>query len=92
MCFGSLILADSASCGHFQFLLLENIEFWHCSLLVGERCKLPAYHSLEGFQHIGIFQLFEVKLESCVFWLADFFQAKAEGHHQQVVITSNVCS
>ena len=31
----------------------------------GERCKFPAYHSLEGFQHIGIFQLFEVKLESC---------------------------
>ena len=39
----------------------------------GERCKPPAYHSLEGFQHVGIFQLFEVKLESCVFWLADFF-------------------
>ena len=58
----------------------------------GERRKPPAYHSLEGFQHVGIFQLFEVKLESCVFWLADFFQAKAEGHHQQVMITSNVCS
>ena len=47
----------------------------------GERYKLPAYHSLEGFQHIGIFQLFEVKLESCVFWLADSFQVKLEGHH-----------
>ena len=58
----------------------------------GERCKPPAYHSLEAFQHIGIFQLFKVKLESCVFWLADFFQAKAEGHHQQVVITSDVFS
>ena len=58
----------------------------------GERCKPPAYHGLEGFQHVEIFQLFEVKLESCVFWLADFFQAKAEGHHQQVVITSKVCS
>ena len=57
----------------------------------GERCTLPAYHSL-GFHHIRIFQLFEVKLESCVFWLAGFLQAKAEGHHQQVVITSNVCS
>ena len=54
--------------------------------------NLFAYHNLEGFLHVGIFQLFEVKLESCVFWLADFFQAKAEGHHQQVVITSNVCS
>ena len=37
---------------------------------------------LEGFQHIGIFQLFEVKLESCVFWLADSFQMKVESHHQ----------
>ena len=27
------------------------------------------YYSLEGFQHIGIFQPFEVKLESSVFWL-----------------------
>ena len=46
----------------------------------------PAYRSLEGFQHVGILQLFEVKLEFCVFWLADFFflQAKAEGHHQPI--------
>ena len=58
----------------------------------GERCKLPAHHSLEGFHHIRIFQLFEVRLESCVFWLADSSQAKVEGHHQQVVVTSNVCS
>ena len=57
----------------------------------GERCKLPAYHSLEGFQHIRIFQLFEVRLESCVFWPDDSFQAKVEGHHQQVVVTSDVC-
>ena len=42
----------------------------------GERCKPPAYHSLEGFQHIEIFQLFEVRLESCVFWLADFFSGE----------------
>ena len=39
----------------------------------GERNKLPAYLSLVGFQHIEIFQLFEVKLEFCVFWLADSF-------------------
>ena len=25
-----------------------------------ERCNSPAYHSLEGFQHVGIFQLFQV--------------------------------
>ena len=58
----------------------------------GEKCKLLVYHSLEGFQHIGIFQLFKVKLESCVFCRADSFQAKVEGHHQQAMVTSNVCS
>ena len=54
--------------------------------------KLPAYLSLEGFQHIGIFQLFEVKFESCVFWLAISFQMKVEGHHHQLVVTSSVYS
>ena len=46
-----------------------------CIVIVpdGERCKLPTYHNLEGFQHTGIFQLFEVELESFVFWLADSF-------------------
>ena len=52
-------------------------------------------------------QLFEVKLESCVFWIAGccllfafllllllfcFFQTTVEGHYQQVVAISNVCS
>ena len=31
----------------------------------GESCKLLTCHSWEGFQHIRIFELFEVKLESC---------------------------
>ena len=26
-----------------------------------------------------------------MFWLVDSFQAKVEGHHQKVVVTSNVC-
>ena len=60
-------------------------------ILDGGRCKLPTYQSLEGFQHSGIFQLFKVKLASCVFWLADSFQMEFECHHQQVVVTCNVC-
>ena len=82
--------------GCFSHCCVEGGDHWiYVFIFVaydGERCKPPVYYSLEGFQHVGIFQIFEVKLESCVFWLADFFQAKAEGHHQQVVITSNVCS
>ena len=57
----------------------------------GERCILPAYHSFEGSQHVGIFQLFGVKLESCVFCLADSFQTKVGGRHQQVMVSSNAC-
>ena len=82
--------------GCFSHCCVEGGDHWVCVCIFvardDDRCKLPAYHSLEGFQHIGILQLFEVKLESCVFRLADLFQAKAEDHHQQVMITSNVCS
>ena len=82
--------------GSFSHYCVEGGDHWvHVCIFIvhdGDRCKVPAYHTLEGFQHIGIFQLFKVKLESCVFWLADFFQTKVEGHHQQVVVTSNVCS
>ena len=74
--------------GCFSHCCVEDGDHWiyACIFIAhdGERCKPPTYHSLEGFQQVGIFQLFEVKLESYVFWLADFFQAKAEGHHQQV--------
>ena len=59
--------------------------------LVAAGKELASDTEMEGFQLIRIFQLFEVKLESCVFWLADSFQKKMEGHHQQVVVTSNVC-
>ena len=36
------------------------IHFWIFVIYDGERCKLPAYHILEGFQHIWIFKLFEL--------------------------------
>ena len=55
----------------------------------GEGFKLPAYHSLEGFKHIMVFQLFEVKLESCVFWLVDSFPATVEGNHLHFASSSS---
>ena len=82
--------------GCFSHCCVEGGDHWlYVCIFVahdGERYKPPAYHSFEGFQQMGSFSFSRSKLESCVFWLADFFQAKAEGHHQQVVITSNVCS
>ena len=77
-------------------LRFEDGDHWiHACIFIihdGERCKLSACHNLEGFQHIGIFQRFEVELEACAFWLADSFQTKVEGHHQQAMVSSNVCS
>ena len=63
--------------GCFSHCCVEGGDHWiYVCIFVAhdsERCKPSAYHSLEGFQQFGIFQLFKVKLESCVFWLADFF-------------------
>ena len=53
--------------------------------------NFPPIDSLEGFQRIGISQLFEVKLQSCVFWLADPFQTKVEGLHQQEQAQCALC-
>ena len=82
--------------GCFSHCCVEVGDHWTYVCIVvaydDERRTLTAYDSLEGFRHVGIFQLFEVKLESCVFWLADFFSGEGGGHHQQVLIISNVCS
>ena len=41
---------------------------------------------------LGSFSFSRSNLSLVCFWLADSFQAKVEGHHQQVRVTSNVCS
>ena len=64
--------------GCFNHCCVEGGDHWMyvCIFVAhdGERCKPPAYHSLEGFQHVGIFQLSEVKLESCVLACWFFFR------------------
>ena len=69
--------------GCFSHCCVEGGDHWiyGCIFVAhdGERCKPPAYHSLEGFQQVGIFQLFEVKFESYVFWLAFFFSSGKGG-------------
>ena len=51
VCFVLLIFLDeggrslSASCGHFQCLLLENLVFWHCSLLIRSASPLACNQS-----------------------------------------------
>ena len=71
----TLFTKDLTGC--LSHCCVEGGDHWiHVCIFIihdGERCKLPAYHSLEGFQHVGIFQLFE---ESYVFWLADFFSGE----------------
>ena len=68
----TMFAKDLIGCFSHCCVCVEGGDHWIqvCVFIVhdGERCKLPAYHSLQGFQHIGIFQLFEIKLEFCVFW------------------------
>ena len=65
-CFSHCCVEGGDHCIHVCIFTVHDCEW----------CKLPAYHSLERFQHNGIFRLFEVKLESCVFWLADSFRQR----------------
>ena len=90
----TMFAKDLTGCFNYCCVECGDHSIHVCVFIVhdGKRCKLPTYHSLEGFQNIGIFQLFEVKLASCVLWLADSFQAKVEGHHRQVMAASSVCS
>ena len=74
-----------------KVVIIESMSVFSLLMMV-RGAKPSAYHSLEGFQYVVVFQLFKVKLESCVFWLADSFQTKVEGPDQQVMIASNVYS
>ena len=55
-------------------------------------CKFSTYHCFECFCYIRIFKFLDVKFDSCWLWFADPLQANVEGCHQQVVITSDICS
>ena len=49
--------------GCFSHCCVEGGDHWVQVFFIvhdGERCTFPAYDSLKGFQHIRIFQLFEV--------------------------------
>ena len=45
--------SSSASRGHFQCLLLENLMFWQCLLLIGSASSLECNQSGCGAVHIG---------------------------------------
>ena len=85
--------------GCFSHCCVEGGNHWiHVCIFIvhdGERCKLPAYHSLEGFQHIEVFQLFEIKLESSVFFDCWFFSGEggrsplASRDHFQCLLPGN---
>ena len=60
VCFGLLIFcsgeggrSSSASHDHFQCLFLENVVFWHCSLLIGSASSLECNQSGCGVVHLG---------------------------------------
>ena len=76
--FLTMFVKDLTGC--FCHCCVEGSDRWiHVCILIvydGERCKLPAYHSLEGFQHTGIFQLSEVKLRLVRFGLLILFRRR----------------
>ena len=45
--------SSSASCGHFQCLILENFMFRQCSLLIGSASSLEYNQSGCGVVHLG---------------------------------------
>ena len=82
--------------GCFSHCCVEGDDHWiYVCIFVardGERYKPPAYQSLEGSNTLGSLSFSRSNFSLMCFGLLVFSQAKAEGHHQQVVITSNVCS
>ena len=66
--------------GCFSHCCVEGGNHWICVCIFvahdGERCKPPAYHSLEGFQHVGIFQLSRSNLSLVCFILLIFFRRR----------------
>ena len=87
--------------GCFSHCCAEGGDHWIkvCISIVhdGERCKLPTYRSLEGFQHFGIFQHSKVRLESCVFLACWFFSGEGRrsssascGHFQCLLLENFV--
>ena len=66
---GSFLLTMFAEdrTGCFSHCCVEGGDHWIfvCIFVAhdAERCRLPAHHSLEGFQHVGIFQFFQVSGE-----------------------------
>ena len=74
-----------------KVVIIDSMSVSSLFMIVGGADFLPII-AWKCSKHIWIFQLFKVKLESCALWLADSFQVKVEDHHQQVMVTSNVCS
>ena len=81
--------------GCFSHCCVEGDHWIYLCIFVihdGERWKLPACYSLKDSTILGSFSFSRSNLCLVCFGLLILFQAKADGHHQQVVITSNVCS
>ena len=74
-----------------KVVIIESMSVFSLCMMV-RGANFPPSTGCKSSNTLGSFDFFEVKLQSCVFWRADSFQAKVESHHQQVVVTSNVCS
>ena len=85
---------DLAGCvGHY---FVEGVgQQVHVGIFViqyDKGCKFPTSQCFECFCYIRILKFLGVKFDSCWLWFADPLQANVEGCHQQVMITSDICS
>ena len=99
--FNSLLLSQrsrmSAVTHGFFWYFVEGVgQQVHVGIFVihyDKGCKFPTYHCFECFCFIRFFTFLGVKLVFfCWLWFADPLQANVAVCHQQLMITSDICS
>ena len=74
-----------------KVVIIESVSV-SLLLMVVSGANLPPVIAWKVSNTFGSFSFSRSNLSLVCFGLLIFFPAKAEGHHEQVMITSNVCS
>ena len=70
----------------------QRFHVYAVSVQIGERCKCPSYHWVEGFCYFGVLQHLKVKFYPGVAGFIDPLQMYIEGHHDELIVASKVGS
>ena len=88
-CLPKILLAVSIT-AVLKVVMIESRSVSSLSMMV-RGANFPPIIAWKVSNTLGSFRFSRSNLSLVCFWLADSFQANVEGHHQQVVVTSNVC-